>query len=298
MPQRAPKPPAVSTFSIVARDPETGDLGVATASKFLAVGAVVPYAVAELGAVATQSYANVSYGPRAVAALRQGIPLEQIHQAFALTDDEHASRQYGMVAADGSSLTFTGAECHDWAGGIRKENLAAQGNLLTGPEVVEELVRAFEESDARFPERLLAGLAAADAAGGDKRGRQAAGMLVVRDGAGYGGLNDRLVDLRVDDHPDPVARLGELLELQRLYLEPPADEDRLPIEGEVARRLLAVLVAGGRLDVEVDPANWDDTAEAALRDLAGIENLEMRMHDPGHVDRVALEHLERRVLEG
>ncbi len=286
--------PAVSTFSIVARDPDTGDLGVATASKFLAVGAVVPYAAAGVGAVATQSYANVTYGPRCIAALRAGIPLEHVHQAFAATDDEHAKRQYGLVDADGGSITFTGRACHPWAGGVAKEGLAAQGNLLTGPEVVEALVRAYEEDPERaFPERLLAGLAAADAAGGDKRGRQAAALRVVRAEGGYGGLDDNYIDLRVDDHDDPVGRLGDLLALHRLYLEVPDPADRLPIEGEVADRLTAVLVASGRL---ADEGPWTDASEEALRALAGVENLEMRMGEPGTIDRRALEHLEQRVL--
>lgn len=137
-----PRMRPVATFSIVARDPDTGDLGVATASEFLAVGAVVPHAVAGVAAIATQSYANTSYGPRAVAALRPGVPLELVHRAFAQSDDQHAARQYGMVDAGGASVSFTGDGCHPWAGGRNGVDWAAQGNLLTGPEVVDELVRA------------------------------------------------------------------------------------------------------------------------------------------------------------
>ena len=279
----------VSTFSLVARDPENGDLGVATASKFLAVGAVVPYAVAAVGAVATQSYANTSFGPRVVQALQAGVPLELIDQALQETDDQIALRQYGLVDAAGRALSFTGAECHPWAGGASGAGWAAQGNLLTGPEVIEALSQTFEASRGPLAERLVAALLAADQAGGDARGRQSAALLVVRAEGGYGGLNDRYVDLRVDDDPDPVPRLQQLLALQRLYFEKPSDDDLLPIDGEVETRLLALLRSAG---FEV-AATWDEAAEQALRTLAGVENLEERLRVPGRVDRAVLEHLER-----
>lgn len=279
----------VSTFSLVARDPENGDLGVATASKFLAVGAVVPYAVAAVGAVATQSYANTSFGPRVVQALQAGVPLELIDQALQETDDQIALRQYGLVDAAGRALSFTGAECHPWAGGASGAGWAAQGNLLTGPEVIEALSQTFEASRGPLAERLVAALLAADQAGGDARGRQSAALLVVRAEGGYGGLNDRYVDLRVDDDPDPVPRLQQLLALQRLYFEKPSDDDLLPIDGEVETRLLALLRSAG---FEV-AATWDEAAEQALRTLAGVENLEERLRAPGRVDRAVLEHLER-----
>jgi len=281
---------AVHTFSIVARDPATGDLGVATASKFLAVGAVVPFAAAGVGAVATQSYANTSYGPRAVAALRAGVPLDLVDRALQRGDDGIATRQYGMVDATGASVSFTGPACHPWAGGVAKPGLAAQGNLLAGPEVVEALVAAFEGHDGPLPERLLAGLLAADRAGGDRRGRQSAALLVVRAGGGYGGFNDRYVDLRVDDDADPVPRLGELLTMQRLFFERARPEDALPIEGAVADRLLALLRAAGR-DAG---AAWGEAGRAALRALAGVENLEERLLEGDRIDPAVLAYLERR----
>ena len=209
----------MSTFSIVALDPETGDLGVATASKFLAVGSVVPFAEAGLGAVATQSYANTTFGPRTLMALRGGIPLELVSQAFAESDEQHDQRQYGLVDAHAHALTFTGAACHPWAGGRTGEGYAAQGNLLVGPEVVDALSETFEGTTGALAERLVAALKAGDAAGGDKRGRQSAALLVVREAGGYGGFNDRYLDLRVDDHPAPVGELGRLLELHALYFE-------------------------------------------------------------------------------
>ena len=282
--------PTVSTFSIVARDPDTGDLGVATASKFLAVGAVVPYAVADVGAVATQSHANTAFGPRAVDALMAGIPLDLIDEAFQATDDQIALRQYGMVDASGDAVTFTGDDCHPWAGGQVRANLAAQGNLLAGPDVIDALIKGFEKHEGAFPERLLAGLLAADRAGGDRRGRQSAALLVVRDEGGYGAQNDRYIDLRVDDDADPVPRLQGLLALQRLYFERPDAGALVAIDGDVAERLLRVLRAAG----EEPGERWGVSAEAALRAVAGIENLEERLVEPGLVDPAVLEHLEGR----
>lgn len=280
----------VHTFSIVARDPETGDLGVATASKFLAVGAVVPFAVAEVAAIATQSYANTSFGPRAVEALMAGMPLDLVDVGLQTTDAQIAQRQYGIVAADGASVSFTGDGCHPWAGGVAKPGLAAQGNLLAGPQVIEALVAGFEAHVGPFPERLMAGLLAADRAGGDKRGRQSAALLVVRDEGGYGGLNDRYIDLRVDDDADPVPRLQAQLALQRLYFGTPAEADLLPIAGEVEARLLRVLRSAGQVPGDA----WGDPGRAALRSVAGVENLEERLQPDDRVDRAVLEHLEGR----
>ena len=282
----------VSTFSIVALDAQNGDLGVATASKFLAVGSVVPFAEAGLGAVATQSYANTTFGPRTLMALRGGIPLELIRQAFAESDAQHDQRQYGLVDAKGRALSFTGDACHPWAGGRTGEGYAAQGNLLAGPEVVDALCETFEGTSGGLSERLLAALAAADAAGGDKRGRQSAALLVVREEGGYGGFNDRYIDLRVDDHPAPVGELARLLELQGLYFERPDEEDALSIDAKIAARLEAVLVRAGYL--ERADATWGETSEAALRSLMGVENLEERLLEPGHIDRVVLSYLERK----
>lgn len=280
----------VSTFSIVARDAGNADLGVATASRFLAVGAVVPYAVAGVGAVATQSHANVGYGARVVQALRAGVPLALIHGSFAATDPGHATRQYGMVDASGASLSFTGEGCHPWSGGRTGEGYAVQGNLLAGPQVIEALAETFEATMAPLPERLLAALAAADEAGGDARGRQAAALLVVRAGGGYGGGNDRYVDLRIDDDPAPVPRLTDLLEMHRLLFDAPRSEDLLEIDGEVERRLLDLLRVHG-LHVGGE-SGWDDAADAALRGLAGAHNLEERLVPGRRVDRLLLEHLE------
>ncbi|WP_456447905.1 DUF1028 domain-containing protein [Oceanithermus sp.] len=264
----------VSTFSLVARDPETGDLGVAVASKFLAVGAVVPAARAGVGAVATQSYANTSYGPRSLAVLEVGGGPEDAHRIFAATDPGHAQRQYGIVSASGAAFTFTGDACHPWAGGRAGENYAAQGNLLTGPEVVDALVEVFtERTDLPFPERLTAALLAADRAGGDQRGRQSAALLVMGEGKGYGGFNDRWIDLRVDDHPDPVPELERLLGIHRLLFNPA--RNARPLSEEEIRW---IQTAAARLELYAGPIDgtWSEAVEAALKALLGRENLEER----------------------
>lgn len=282
---------SISTFSIVARQPDTGELGVATASKFLAVGAVVPHAAADVGAVATQSLANVTYGPRTLAALREGRSLASVHAQFEADDPDHALRQYGLVDARGDAFTHTGADCHPWAGGRTGEGYAVQGNLLVGPEVIDAMVAAFEASTEALPERLMAALRAGDEAGGDRRGRQAAALLVVRAGAGYGGGDDRAVDLRVDDDPAPVARLAGLLSTHRLLFAEPDPDDLLAIEGTVEARLRAVLRAAGHDLAEA--GGWGASEEAALRAVASVENLEARMTAAGTVDRRVLEYLER-----
>jgi uncharacterized Ntn-hydrolase superfamily protein len=280
---------AITTFSIVARDEATGDFGVAVASKFLAVGSAVGYADANVGAIATQSYANTSYGPRTLAGLRAGLTLEGVHQSFAATDDNYNLRQYGLVDAKGNSITFTGDGCFAWAGGVAKKNLAIQGNILAGPQVVDKMLETFETSTLAFPERLLAVLQAGDDAGGDKRGKQSAALLVVRDKGGYGGFDDRYIDLRVDDHTLPIPELGRLLNLHHLYFDKPLQENLLSIKGDIAERLTTVLVKSGHL-TSVQP--WNQVSEKALRDLAGVENVEERMMEPGLVDKLVLEHLE------
>ncbi len=283
--------PPIATFSLVARDPDSGDLGVAVASKFLAVGAVVPHARAGVGAVATQSYANPSYGPRALAILEAGGLPEHAHGAFRASDPDHPQRQYGIVAAGGQALTFTGNACHPWAGGHAEAGLAAQGNLLTGPEVIEALVTTFRErDDLPFPERLLAALLAADRAGGDHRGHQSAALLVVGEGKGYGGLSDRWIDLRVDDHPDPVPELGRLLELHRLYFT--GEERPEPLSAADLAWLGELLVAEGELPAP--PKAWGPAFEAALRRLLGRENLENRYAGGPALEPGVLAYLRRR----
>jgi uncharacterized Ntn-hydrolase superfamily protein len=207
-------PPAPSTFSIVAADPEAGEVGVAVASRFFAVGSVVPWARAGVGAVATQSNANTTFGPRGLELLERGASARETLDVLLRADDGRDGRQVGLVAADGGSATHTGSKCTAWAGGRSGPHYAVQGNILAGEPVVAALERRFLETKGRpLAERLLEALLAGDAAGGDARGRQSAAVLVVRANGGYNGYTDRAVDVRVDDHADPM---GEIARLTRL----------------------------------------------------------------------------------
>src|SRR5438034_5004129 len=193
-----------STFSIVAFDSKTKDLGVAVESKFVAVGAVVPFAAARVGAVATQAYANTAYGRDALAMLKRGVAPKDVVKRLVTGDKDAAQRQVGVVDARGRSASYTGKECFPWAGHVVGRNYACQGNLLAGEDVVKEMGQAFEGTQGDLPVRLLGALSAGQRAGGDKRGQQSGALLVVRDRGGYGGFNDRWIDIRVDDHPEPT----------------------------------------------------------------------------------------------
>ncbi len=205
--------PNVATFSIVAADTTTGTWGIAVASKFFAVGAVVPWAQAGAGAVATQAFANTTFGPRALERMAEGAAAEEVLAGLIDADSLRARRQVGLVDRDGRAAHYTGTECQPWAGGVTGPGYAAQGNILTGPEVVSAMAQTFEATRGTLGERLLAALKAGEAAGGDSRGKQSAALLLVRSGAGYGGHNDRYCDLRVDDHADPFAELTRLFEI-------------------------------------------------------------------------------------
>jgi uncharacterized Ntn-hydrolase superfamily protein len=269
------------TFSIVATDGTAW--GVAVASKFLAVGAAVPAAAAGVGAIATQSYANLAYRPDGLRLLREGRSAQAVLDELTAGDDKREQRQAGVVDATGGSATFTGIECHDWAGGVAGDGYAIQGNILTGAGVVEAMEEAWLGSDDRAPlaRRLLAALAAGDDAGGDRRGRQSAAILVVTPEGGYGGGSDVFVDLRVDDHQQPVAELGRLLDLHDIFFSKPNPEDAVPLEGDLADEVRARLARLGHDSPDLD---------RALADWAGIENYEERMV-PGRIDPIVLEQL-------
>jgi uncharacterized Ntn-hydrolase superfamily protein len=209
--------PPVSTFSIVARDPDTNELGVAVASRFFAVGTVVPWARAGVGAIATQSYANTSFGWRGLGLLDDGARPDEVLQILLRNDPNPERRQVGIVAADGSSATYTGKDCLAWAGGRKGPDYAVQGNILAGEAVVQAMERAFLDTQGPLEERLYAAIVAGDAKGGDSRGKQSAALLVVKKGAGYGGYTDRAIDIRVDDHPEPIQELGRLLRVAQTY---------------------------------------------------------------------------------
>ncbi len=301
------------TFSIVARDPATDDLGVAVASKFLAVGSVVPWARAGVGAVATQALANVRYGPEGLAALDAGGDAAAVLSALTGADAGAPQRQVGIVDARGGSATYTGTGCLPWAGGRTGPGFAVQGNILTGPEVVDAIVDAFLAADGPLPDRLLAALLAGDRAGGDRRGRQSAALLVVRADGGYGEGDDRWIDLRVDDHPDPVSELIRIRGVWQVLMERPEPADLVPIDDAVAdelrerltrlgwspdaadadeafrARMRAELAGVSRIGEPRPPsAAWDAAWDAALLDWMGVANLEARTAAAGWIDPAVL----------
>jgi len=270
--------PHPSTFSIVGFDPETGDLGVAVQSKFIAVGAVVPWAKAGVGAIATQSYANTSYGPDGLALLAKGHSAQETLEILTRGDEGREQRQAGIVSARGDAATFTGTECHDWAGGIIGENFCVQGNILVSGETVKAMAATFQSATGSLADRLLAALAAGQAAGGDRRGQQSASLLVVREKAGYGGYNDILYDLRVDDHPTPIDELIRVYDLYNLYFGSTPEADLLTLTSERVSELQRHLQALGFYQDGIDGA-FSDATRAAFWDFCGVENLEERWHD-------------------
>ena len=205
----------VATFSIVGYDAETGALGIAVQSKFFAVGAVVPWAEAGVGAIATQSWANTTYGPKGLKLLKSGLSAEQTLERLIADDPGHATRQVGIVDAKGNVAHYTGDECNAWAGAVSGKHYTAQGNILAGEEVVKAMGTAFEATAGELADKLMEALFAGQAAGGDTRGQQSAALLVVQEGSGYGGFNDRYIDLRVDDAEKPIEELQRLLELHK-----------------------------------------------------------------------------------
>lgn len=279
------------TFSIVAWDPAIPEWGVAVASKFPAVGAVVPWARAGVGAVATQSYANTSFGPRGLELMAGGVTAQETVDRLLAEDDRAATRQVGAIDVRGTSATFTGESCMPWAGGTTGPGYACQGNILVGPEVVDAMASAFQGGAGDLVDRLLAAAVAGDRAGGDRRGRQAAALLVVREGGGYGGYTDRYVDLRVDDHPEAVAELVRVFEAYDrdiLIRDDPELEATPELVAELQRRLAALGRYGGRAT-----GDYDETTRKAIADFAGENNLEGKLRD----DEVLYESIVREIRD-
>jgi uncharacterized Ntn-hydrolase superfamily protein len=274
----------ISTYSIVACDLEAREWGVAVQSKFLAVGAAVPAAEPEVGAVATQAWANLAYRPDGLALLGDGYSAEEVVQTLVGADEGRGHRQLGVVDAHGRAATYTGSECLDWAGGTTGRGYAAQGNILVSAATVEALATTFEGSAGPLAERLLACLAAAEAAGGDRRGRQSAALLIVRKEGGYGGTSDVAADLRVDDHPQPVEELGRIYRIHDLLFGHTPDEEWLDVDAELAAELRERLAALG----------YEGELEDALAAWAGTENFEERVRGSDRIDPVILEQLRAR----
>jgi uncharacterized Ntn-hydrolase superfamily protein len=285
----------VRTFSIVAADPSAGECGVAVASKFLAAGAVVPWAKAGVGAIATQSYANVSYGPNGLAMLAEGVTPDRVLERLVADDADAHKRQVGIVDMRGGSATLSGRECFPWYGGLTAPGVAVQGNILVSEATVSAMLRAFQSTSGALAWRLLAALKAGDGAGGDRRGKQSAALLVVRPEGGYGGLSDRYLDLRVDDHPQPVDELERLCGVWRLLFEKPLDSDIIPIDDIIATEL-----RDGLRHLGYDPGSatgpWDDRAQRAFTAFSEMENLEDRLRQDCRTDRQVLGYFRELLL--
>lgn len=273
----------IATYSIVACDPAAREWGVAVQSKFLAVGSAVPYAAAEVGAIATQAWANLRYGPDGLALLRAGATAQETVDQLVATDEGRDDRQIGVVDRHGNAATFTGSKCFDWAGGRTGSGYAAQGNILVSAATVDALADTFERSSEHpLAERLIRCLEAAQAAGGDRRGQQSAALLVVREGAGYGGGSDVAVDLRVDEHPTPISELRRIFGVhQLLFGQTPADE-WVPVDDALRGRIRDRLTALGYTSPDVP---------AAFEEWVGTENLEERVDGMERIDPVVLREL-------
>jgi len=275
--------PVVATYSIAACDLEAGQWGVATQSKFLGVGSVVPWAVPGIGGIATQAYANPRYGPDGLELLREGLSAEEAVERLTAADDGRDHRQLGIVDAQGRSASFTGSECMEWAGGRTGEGYAAQGNILVSAETVDAIAESFERSTGPLAERLLDCLDAAQAAGGDRRGQQSAALLVVEKDGGYAGLSDEVVDLRVDEHARPLEELRRIYVLHQAIFGRTPPMEWLDVDKELAAELQERLARLG----------FDSDLELAFTAWAGRENLEERVDGVERVDPVVLEELRR-----
>lgn len=283
----------VTTFSIVAADLAAGDLGIAVASKFLACGAVVPWAGAGAGAVATQSFANTAYGPDGIRMMRDGLSASETLARLIADDPDRDLRQVGLVDARGGAAAHTGPGCYAWAGHHVGEGFTCQGNILVGRETVDAMAATFRAANGELAHRLMNALAAGEAAGGDRRGKQASAVYVVRPKGGYGGMNDVLVDLRVDDHAQPIQELRRLLDLRDLYFGASPASDKVRMEGAVLLDLKRIMKRAGHYRGE-ETAQWDEATAKALDAFIASENFEERVDLKARtIDAPVLAHLRK-----
>ncbi|UTR09114.1 DUF1028 domain-containing protein [Evansella sp. LMS18] len=281
--------PLVATFSIIGYDPVTKETGIAVQSKFLSVGAVVPWAEAGAGAVATQSFANTSFGPRGLDYLKEGKSPEEVIELLVENDEDKGLRQFAVMDADGKTAAFTGEACYDWAGHIQGTYCSAQGNILVGEETVQSMVSAFEKTEGTLAERLLEALDQGQQAGGDSRGKQSAALFIVQEEGGYGGYNDRKYDLRVDDHPEPIKELKRLYHLHQLYFSRPQESELLDMEGEVLQDVQNCLIHEGLLEKKQD--SYNNTVKESLKSYYMQENFEERWREDDKMDPYVLQFL-------
>lgn len=290
-------PPRFGTFSIVAYDRERAAWGVAVQSKFLAVGSVVPWAQANVGAIATQAYANVTYGPLGLELLRQGVPARQVVETLTASDPRREERQLGVVDAQGGSAAFTGSKCLSWAGHRTGPGYACQGNILFAEEVVTAMARTFESTPGDLPERLLAALAAAQREGGDRRGMQSAALLIVKEKGGYDEGSDRWVDIRVDDHPSPIEELRRIFRLYDLVMLTREDPATLvAITPEIARVVQHHLSLLGYYHGHLN-SEWSDATAAAFAKFLGENNFENKARKDRTIWPSVLDYLQSRAQD-
>jgi len=283
-----PAQPLVSTFSIVARDPGNGDLGVAVQSKFPNVRVAVPYARAGVGAVATQSFSNSDFGTKGLELLALGATPQEVLTIVSRDDSDLQDRQVGIVDAKGRSATFTGKKCFDWAGGRTGPDYAIQGNILVSEATVDAMEKTFLGTRGSLADRLLAAIKAGAEAGGDRRGRQSAALVVVRQGASYDAKSDRYIDISVYDAKDPIAEIYRLYDLQKIHFERSDPKDVIPIRGADAVYLQKLLAKKGFHKGRTDGV-WDEASTNALADYMGWENYDTRIRRDGQIDRKILE---------
>lgn len=275
--------PLVATYSIAACDPEAKQWGVATQSKFLGVGSVVPWAQPDVGAIATQAYANPRYGPDGLALLREGVSAEEVVERLTAADEGRDHRQLGIVDREGRAATFTGTECMEWAGGRTGKCYAVQGNILVSEATVDAMAQSFESTSGPLAERLLDCLDAAQAAGGDRRGQQSAALLIVERNGGYAGLSDEVVDLRVDEHPRPLDELRRIYGMHQAIFGKTPQDQWLDVDADL----------GAELSERLARLGYEGGLNEALFTWAGKENLEERVDGAERVDPVVLEELRR-----
>jgi len=278
------------TFSIIGFDPDNGDLGVAVHSKFPNVGVTIPFAEAGIGAIATQSYCNTSFGPRGLELLRNGATPQQAIDILIQSDPDRDYRQLGIIDASGANANYTGAECFDFAGGIKGENYSVQGNVLAGEEVVKSMAAGFQEFKGALAEKLMYALLKGQEAGGDKRGQQSAAVLVVRDKGGYGGHDDRYVDISVYDHQEPIKELQRLYQIHRLTYFRSEPDNLVSVNGELAKEIQDILTQRGFYSGPIN-ADYDSITQKALFDFMGWENYDERMRSDDLIDVEVLDDI-------
>ncbi|QEE15840.2 DUF1028 domain-containing protein [Promethearchaeum syntrophicum] len=275
------------TFSIVAFDPKTGDLGVAVQSKFPCVGSVVPWAKANVGAIATQAFVNTTYGPMGLKLLEEGYSASEVLSKLLKDDDLREQRQVGIIDAKGNAVAFTGKECFYWAGQVVGENFSCQGNILVSDETVRSMAEAFKETEGDLADKLLAVLSAADEEGrGDVRGKQSANLLIVREKGGYGGYTDIMVDIRVDDHKEPIKELKRIFHIyDMIMLEREDPMNLIKIEGDVSLNIKRVLIELGYLKKDPNKISdlWEEIDSKAFENWIGINNYENKWKTDGTV---------------